>query len=247
MSDESEVGSPPASLDLTQAPEGLARVLESAARLQSLIPDAVLVGGSVAAMYAGHRVSFDHDHVLADFSDRFDQVIEAMDRDEGWVLNRARPGKLILGQLGDIEAGVRQLIRTRPLETAEFVLANGARLTVPTVDEITRIKGYLIVKRNQTRDYLDIAALSAKSGVPEAARVLASIDAYYDDSTADDPLRVASQLLRQLADPKPRDSTTTRHLSDYKGLESPWHRWASVVEQCQDLAVEMLDILGAKP
>ena len=42
----------------------LTQVLESAARLQRLVPDAVLVGGSAAALHAGHRDSFDHDHVL---------------------------------------------------------------------------------------------------------------------------------------------------------------------------------------
>ena len=42
----------------------LRRVLASAARLQEVVPDAVLVGGSAAALHAGHRDSFDHDHVL---------------------------------------------------------------------------------------------------------------------------------------------------------------------------------------
>ena len=40
----------------------LVRVLESAARLQEVVPDAVLVGGSAAALWANHRSSFDHDH-----------------------------------------------------------------------------------------------------------------------------------------------------------------------------------------
>jgi DNA-binding transcriptional regulator YiaG len=44
----------------------LLRVLESAARLQAVVPDAVLVGGSAAALWASHRTLFDHDHVLAD-------------------------------------------------------------------------------------------------------------------------------------------------------------------------------------
>ena len=44
----------------------LVRVLESAARLQEVLPDAVLVGGSAAALWANHRSSFDHDHVLED-------------------------------------------------------------------------------------------------------------------------------------------------------------------------------------
>src|SRR5579864_3605505 len=47
----------------------LVRVLESAARLQEAVPDAVLVGGSAAALWANHRFSFDHDHVLEDLSD----------------------------------------------------------------------------------------------------------------------------------------------------------------------------------
>jgi hypothetical protein len=40
--------------------------------------------------------------------------------------NRVLPGKLILGQLGDIEAGVRQMIRTRPLETTQVTLPSGS-------------------------------------------------------------------------------------------------------------------------
>src|SRR5687767_1362929 len=100
---------------LGQASPDLLAVLESAARLQELVPDAVLVGGSAAALYAGHRDSYDHDHVVADLRDRFDVVLEALESEGEWVTNRVRPGKIILGQLGDIEAGVRQMIRTRPM------------------------------------------------------------------------------------------------------------------------------------
>lgn len=95
----------------------LLEVLESAVRLQEVVPDAVLVGGSAAALYAGHRESSDHDHVLADLADladRYDAVLEAVEATEGWVTNRAQPGKIILGELGGIETGVRQLIRTTP-------------------------------------------------------------------------------------------------------------------------------------
>ena len=98
----------------------LVRVLESAARLQEVVPDAVLVGGSAAALWANHRFSYDHDHVLQDLSDRFDAVLEAIEATDGWVTNRVTPGKIILGELGDIESGVRQLIRNRPLEVTEW-------------------------------------------------------------------------------------------------------------------------------
>lgn len=85
------------------SPELLA-VLESAARLQVFVPDAVLVGGSAAALYAGRRDSHDHDHVVADLRDRFDQVLDALESEGEWVTNRVVPGELILGRLGDIEA-----------------------------------------------------------------------------------------------------------------------------------------------
>jgi hypothetical protein len=34
---------------------------------------------------------------------------------------------------------------------------------VPTADETLQIKGYLVVRRNQVRDCIDVAALSARS------------------------------------------------------------------------------------
>lgn len=44
-----------------------------------------------------------------------------------------------------------------------------------------RIKGFLIVRRNRTRDYLDVAALADRYGSDAAAGVLARIDDYYAD------------------------------------------------------------------
>src|SRR5580692_5321346 len=146
----------------------LVRVLESAARLQEIVPDAVLVGGSAAALWANHRSSYDHDHVLQDLSARFDAVLDAIEATDGWVTNRVTPGKIILGQLGDIETGVRQLIRNRPLEITEVTLPSGHVLRVPTPDEILRIKGYLVGRRNQVRDYLDVVALSDRYGIAHA-------------------------------------------------------------------------------
>ena len=72
----------------------LVRVLESAARLQEVVPDAVRVGGSAAALWANHRFSYDHDHVLQDLSDRFVAVLEAIEATDGWVTNRATPSSL---------------------------------------------------------------------------------------------------------------------------------------------------------
>lgn len=219
---------------------GLEEVLRSAARLQELVPDAVLVGGTAAALYAGHRDSTDHDHVVADLSDRFDAVLEALESDPDWILNRATPGKIILGSLGDIETGIRQLIRRRPLETQAVTIADGTSLIVPTPAETLRIKAYLIVKRNQTRDFLGVAALSDRFGTDWSAGVLAGIDDYYDAS-AGDGTAVASQLVRQLGEPRPKDHRTVGQLPAYKNLAVRWQSWQSVVAQCQALADAMLE------
>ena len=218
----------------------LLRVLESAARLQKVVPDAVLVGGSAAALWADHRSSYDHDHVLEDLEARFDAVLEAIEATDGWVTNRVTPGKIILGELGDIESGVRQLIRKVPLEVVEVVLPSGQTLRVPTPDEILRIKGYLIVRRNQVRDYLDVAALSDRYGISHAADVLGHIDDYYSDQRGAEAEGVATQLARQLAAPKPADARTITQLGQYKGLDARWTDWKNVTDLCRSVAVEMV-------
>jgi hypothetical protein len=225
---------------LAEASPDLLAVLESASRLQQMVPDAVLVGGSAAALYAGHRDSYDHDHVLADLRDRFDVVLEALESEGDWVTNRVVPGKIILGQLGDIEAGVRQMIRTRPLETTQVILPSGGVLTVPTAEETLRIKGFLIVRRNQTRDYLDVAALSDSYDIHDAAEVLARIDDYYSDQHGGGR-GIAAQLARQLADPRPKDSSVTGQLDAYRNLAVRWTDWGEVRSVCRQLAAEMLE------
>lgn len=215
-------------------------MLESAARLQKVVPDAVLVGGSAAALWADHRSSYDHDHVLEDLEARFDSILEAIEATDGWVTNRVTPGKIILGELGDIESGVRQLIRNAPLEVAEVVLPSGQTLRVPTPDEILRIKGYLIVRRNQVRDYLDVAALSDRHGISHAADVLGHIDDYYSDQRGPEAEGVATQLARQLAAPKPADARTIVQLGQYKSLDARWTDWKNVTDVCRSVAVEMV-------
>jgi hypothetical protein len=183
----------------------------------------VLVGGSAAALWA-------------DLGARFDAVLEAIEASDGWVTNRVTPGKIILGELGDIESGVRQLIRRRPLEVTEVTLPSGQTLRVPAPDETLRIKGYLIVRRNQVRDYLDVAALSDGYGIPHAADVLRQIDAYYSDQRG--PNRTASQ--RSLPGNWPRDARTIQQLRQYKGLDDRWTDWKNVTGVCRSVAVEMV-------
>ncbi|NQW72119.1 MAG: hypothetical protein HQ453_05260, partial [Actinobacteria bacterium] len=115
----------------------LDQVLKSAARLQELVPDAVLVGGSAAALHAGHRESFDHDHVLMNLDERYSQVLDAVEASDGWAtsVRASRPPMTILGSLDGIAAGLRNLRRSRPLETIRVEVAPGQFVTAPTAEE----------------------------------------------------------------------------------------------------------------
>ena len=213
----------------------LEQVLASAARLQDLVPGAVLVGGTAVAAHARHRLSLDHDHIVADLAERFDAILDHLESLGEWTTAKVMPGRIILGELGGIETGVRQLLRERPLEVEQWDI-DGTPLTVPTAPEILRIKAWLALTRNQTRDYLDIAAIGDLIGLTDAARTLADIDAYYSDLNPG-PDRVASQVVRQLSDPQPRDPIVTRELPQYRNLDARWHSWDAVRSVCREIAL----------
>lgn len=223
----------------------LRQVLASAARLQEVVPDAVLVGGSAAALHAGHRDSFDHDHVLADLVDRYQEILEAVEATEGWAtsVRASKPPFTIMGSLGGVEAGLRQMRRQRPLETCEIELGDGAVVVAPTAAEALRVKAYLVVQRNVVRDYLDVVALVDHLGEDAAVEVLSNIDAYYVDRSGEAG-SVLTSLVAALADPQPRDTDVTRELPRYKGLDARWHEWEDVVAACRGLALRLAGATG---
>ncbi len=218
----------------------LKRVLQSAARLQQVVPDAVLVGGSAAALYAGHRDSYDHDHVLADLAERYAAVLEAVEATQGWAtsVRASKPPFTIMGSLGGVEAGLRQMHRTRPLETCEVDLGEGLTVVVPTAPEVLRIKAYLVVQRNVVRDYLDVVALTDHVGLDTAVEALSRIDEYYEDRSGEEG-SVLTSLVISLAEPTPLDTEVLGELAHYKGLDARYHRWEDVVEVCQTLALRL--------
>lgn len=208
-------------------------VLSAAARLQGVLPDAVLVGGTAAAIHAGHR--FSRDHVLPDLKWRFDVVLGQLETVAGWKTARVQTPAQILGSLDGIETGVRQLIRRQPLETMVISRA-GRALTIPTPSEILRVKGALILRRNATRDYIDFAALGAHLG-DEVGGAMGRFDRLYPQDNGESALQ---QLLAQLANPMPYDLEETR-LADYKNLNPRWHDWGVVKSVCGDIAARIFD------
>ncbi|MCK0112806.1 hypothetical protein MWU75_11710 [Ornithinimicrobium sp. F0845] len=149
------------------------------------------------------------------------------------------PPLTLLGFLDGIQAGLRQLRRTRPLEVEQHALPGGKSVRVPTLPEMLRVKAYLVVQRNATRDYLDSAALAHRLGGESAVEVLFGIDRYYADRS-DTEGSVLTALVHRLSEPLPRDPRVTTQLSAYRGLEKRWHDWAVVVAACHDLADGLL-------
>lgn len=195
------------------------RLISTEHLFQSHFPECVLVGGTAAALHAGHRISMDADYVLPDLRQRFAEILRKVEAEAGWRTRRIEPPILILGHFQGIRTGIRQLVRTAPLETT---VVRGLRC--PTPEEILRIKAYLIVRRNATRDYIDFVALFDRLGVRRALRALQPMDQLYPQTEG---TAVSQQLAMQLTEPKPWDLAQT-DLRRYKALKPPYTDWAEV-------------------
>ncbi|MGO9381659.1 MAG: MMPL family transporter [Mycobacterium sp.] len=125
--------------------------------------------------------------------------------------------------------------RRSPVETTHVQLPTGDRLLVPTGAEALRLKGYLIMCRNSSRDYADFADMVETVEPETAALVLAGMDRYYCCQT---PRRqwIATQLVRRLADPDPSDFGDEQ-LSEPDAKAD----WEEVRQRCLSVAVAMLE------
>jgi len=217
------------------------QVLSAAAEIQDLIPGCVLVGGSASAIHAGHRLSMDADHVLEDLKDRFEQLLEFLEKHKDWKTKRVQPPKLILGKFIGVETGLRQLIRTRPLET-ECVEHRKKKLKIPTKGEMLRIKAWLIIFRNTTRDYIDFAAIFRILGEKKAVEALEIFNDCYTDVYQGKDVSPFNQLIKQLAEPKPYDLDEIDTAS-YKGIVQPLNRWKNVAAVCNQASAALADHL----
>ena len=212
-------------------------LLRAAAELQNILPDATLVGGTAAALVAGHRFSLDADHVIADLIPRYDEVLAELEAVVGWRTERRTRPVMVMGSLDGIMTTVRNQKRTAPLETTVLDTRYGP-IRLPVPGEILRIKAFLVTNRNATRDFLDVAAISDKIGITGSVRALASLDRLYPQDEGAGATR--QQLMRQLAQPRPFDLEEIQpRLSDYKGLARRWQEWSAVEGQCLRLSIAM--------
>lgn len=198
------------------------RLLAAERHLQALVPGSVLVGGTAAALHAGHRVSLDGDHVLEDLRPRFDEVLETLEAVAGWHTARVQRPVAILGRLDGIMTGIRQLRRTRPLDTE---VVSGLR--VPTLSEMARIKAWLLATRHTVRDYLDTVVLMERLGDDGVQHAFDSFDDLYAQSTGASPL---VEVVERLAAASPSDAGEVE-LSSYKGVAPPWKDWSHLASR----------------
>ena len=217
------------------------KLLEAAANFQDLLTGSVLIGGSAVAVHLKHRYSFDADHILSDLEENYEEVLDFLEGRDDWETARIHPPKLILGNFQGVETGVRQLRRNRPLETEQIHIA-GKSLTIPTLPEMIRTKGWMIISRNATRDYIDFAALAKHMGIEDSVEVLIDFDDFYSDLIRGSQASPIVQLIRQLAEPKPGDLEQI-DLSQYKGIQPPFDSWDYIVKICEEISVELGDRL----
>ena len=202
-------------------------ILRAGVQAQRWVPGAVCVGGTAAALYAKHRLSYDTDHLLPKLRTQFDEVRTMLETHAEWKTARVTPPVLILGRIGDVEVGFRQLKRTLPVETQTFTTPAGP-LVVPTLDELLCMKAFLAYSRQATRDFLDFAALSECLSEKEVLASLIKLDSRFGETQTSS---VALEVAKALSACKPFDLKESE-LPAYKGLVQKWHTWETTRSLC---------------
>ena len=227
----------------------LRMVVKSAARLKNLAPDTITVADPlalsgclpprepVAALANGHTNGRAHRNGTANGS------TNGAGKAGPPSMPGAHPVTMWRGRLSvaldalETEADAEQapVERHSPMETTNVQLPTGDRLQIPTGAETLRLKSYLVMCRNTTRDFAEFAELVDSMETQTAAVVLSSMDRYYCGDRSRKQW-VATQLVRRLADPQPSDEHDTR----MSGPEAEAD-WAKVRERCLSVAVAMLE------
>ncbi|MGH3968191.1 MAG: MMPL family transporter, partial [Mycobacterium sp.] len=234
----------------------LRMVLKSAARLKHLVPDAICVTDPLAFTGCGRagdlrgRVKGSDD----DPTHRAALAGAAAAAGTGQSVARklvsglpsrngaGRPmhpvtlwrGRLLVA-LDALETDASTFERRSPVETTHVQLPTGDRLQIPTGAETLRLKGYLIMSRNSSRDYAEFAELVDAMEPETAAVVLGGMDRYYCCPSSRRQW-IATQLVRRLADPHPSD------VDEDRWPESDGEtNWEEVRQSCLSVAVAMLE------
>ncbi|OBK25423.1 hypothetical protein A5634_26450 [Mycobacterium asiaticum] len=246
----------------------LRMVIKSAAKLKHLAPDAICVADPFAFAGCGRKNADHEPQPAADVDDadtvalatgpvgrvglayrsgRLSNIAKAM----AWTDRPVHPVTLWRGRLSvaldaldgrGAKASRGEFRRRSPVETTNVQLPTGDRLLIPTGAETLRLKGYLIMSRNSSRDYAEFADMLDVMDAETAAMVLAGMDRYYSCQPPGAASRrqwMATQLVRRLADPDPSDLDEERPEPDAR---ADWRAdWEEVRQRCLSVAVAMLE------
>jgi uncharacterized membrane protein YdfJ with MMPL/SSD domain len=229
---------------LAPSPGDMRLVVRSSARLRELAPDAISVVDPLAFSGCATVNGAEPAGLAASIGSALDRRRGRSDGPRSAVLmgtKRAQlhPITMWQGRLAvalealETEAPVR---RRSPVETTNVQLPTGDRLQIPTAAETLRMQSFLVLCRNSATDFAGIADLADALGVRNAAKVLADVDGYYSAGRRQ-PLWIATQLVRRLADPIPTD---TDEGDDWSGPDGE-PRWDDVRRRCLSLAVAIME------
>jgi hypothetical protein len=209
------------------------QLLESARELQSRLVflPCVAVGGTAAALYAGHRVSLDVDFVSPLLRERFDEVEDFLAGMPGFRIARIRRPVLILGQIGDDELGLRQLRRAEPLDAVQV-----QGLWIPSLPEMIRVKSFVLSDRRAVRDFIDVCALVRCAGIDQALEAMRDFDSLYQGLTAAGPLTAFAEA----AHDDPADAAEV-DLRTWRLLDPQYAKLSEVVGCVREFALRVID------
>lgn len=227
-------------------------VVKGAARLQRLAPDAITVvdplaftgcaaldgrvRGGDGATLASTRAPMDTGAIRTAMTERITRPVHPV------TLWRTRLAVALDALGNEADDPVPELVRNQPVETANVQLPTGDRLRIPTCAETFRLKGYLLLNRNSSRDYAEFAELVETADPQTVADVLTEMDRYYCGrwSGCEPPDRpwVSTRLVRLLADPHPSDLFEAPEEGSAPTDDRDWER---VRERCLSVAVAMLE------
>jgi len=206
-------------------PKNLDKVIDASIEVQKIIPNAIPTGGTVAAFYAGHRMSYDVDHLMSNLVEEIEDIDLALSKIPGWKVNKKR-NAIILGKIGSIEVGFRQMFRDKPIETVTIKTPKGDWI-IPTLEEITRFKAILCCKRGGYRDYMDFAALAEKIGDDGKVVSILMEVANLHSNEGDD---IMLEMAKALSDPNPEDMSKVG--DSYKEVSKDWS-WGKIKSICE--------------
>lgn len=228
-----------------KSPEGDERIdarwreiLDAVVAVQTMRPDATMIGGSAVTVHTGHRLSGDADLVVRNLDRDWQQIRSSLEELQNWITDYPKIPTNLMGRYGNARVSVRKLNRLRDIEICE-ISYQGHTLRVAAPDELVRMKGLALLNRGLARDYVDIAALDEglRESGSSAAHAIGEFDRYYQEQKSAGSL--ARELIAALSDPRPRESDPQAALDELAALREDLRDWDQVRMRCQRIAADI--------